>query len=318
MDRVGHLPNVVLPVHLSQLSALCARLSSRPNPGHDNLALLLAELDAFKTSLLALSDLAQPRYEPALSFQATPSNTSLDTSLVPLGDASGSTHFEKIFGYGPHGVTDLNHIFGQIAEQSPTSGSLLAIGNVPQALLTTNAALISNISTTNVGMSEQIFQSPNLDQSTQGWFYNNDNPIWQDIHAGVSTSIAIPAGTSADWNNFTDFDVDAASSMQSFEVGMSTANSSLHQQASVQPSTSSMSSPNIVTPAAASAAFPVRSAQRYTCPHCMKTFSRRSDRDRHALSHDPNAPRYTCPAHHCARVFPRKDKLADHRRRLRH
>jgi hypothetical protein len=24
------------------------------------------------------------------------------------------------------------------------------------------------------------------------------------------------------------------------------------------------------------------------------------------------------PAHYCARVFPRKDKLADHQRRLRH
>jgi hypothetical protein len=99
---------------------------------------------------------------------------------------------------------------------------------------------------------------------------------------------------------------------------MSTTSSSLGQQASVQPSTSSMPSPNIVTPAAASAASPVCSVRRYTCPRCIKTFSRRSDRDRHALSHDPNAPRYTCPAHHCARVFPRKDKLADHRRRLRH
>jgi hypothetical protein len=313
-----HLPNVVLLVHLRQLSALCARLSSGPNPAHDNLALLLAELDAFKTSLLALSDLAQPQHEHALSFQATPSNISLDTSVVPLGDVSGSTHFEKTFGYGPHGVADLNHIFDQIAEQSPTNGSLLAIANVPQALLTANPALIPNISTTNVGMSEQIFPSPNLDQSTQGWFYNNDNPIWQDIHAGVSTSMAIPAGTSADWDNFTDLDVNAASSMQSFEVNMSTANSSLEQQASVQPSTASLSFPNIVTPAAASAASSVHSARRYTCSRCIKTFSRRSDRDRHALSHDPNAPRYTCPAHHCARVFPRKDKLADHRRRLRH
>jgi hypothetical protein len=274
----------------------------------------LAELDAFKTSLLALSDLAQPRYEHALSFQATPSNTSLDTSLVPLGNVSGSTHFKR-----QDGVDDLNPIFDQIAELSPTNRGLLAIGNVPQALSTTNEAPFSNVSTTNVGMNENIFQSPNLDQPTQDWLYNNDSPISQDFHARVYTSMAIPAGTSADWDNFTDLDVDGASSMQGFEVGMSTTNPSLQQQTSVPPSGSSMSSPNIARPAAAAtAAAPVRSAQRYACPRCMKTFSRRSDRDRHALSHDPNAPRYTCPAHHCARVFPRKDKLADHRRRLRH
>jgi hypothetical protein len=304
---------------LSQISALCARLSSDPNTGHRKLALLFAELDAFKTRLLALSDLAQPQCPHALSFQKAPSNSSLDTSSsVPWDDVSGSTHFEKNFGYGQDGVDDLNPIFDQIAEQSPTNGVLLAIGNVPQALSTTNEAPFPNVSTTNVGMNENIFQSPNLDQPTQDWFYTNENPISQDFHAEVYSSMAIPAGTRADWNNYSDFDVDAPSSMQSFEVGMSTTNSSLQQQSSIQPETSSMSPPRIVTPATASAPSPVPSACRYTCPRCIKTFSRRSDRDRHALSHDPNAPRYTCPAHHCARVFPRKDKLADHRRRLGH
>lgn len=65
---------------------------------------------------------------------------------------------------------------------------------------------------------------------------------------------------------------------------------------------------------------PIR--RNFHCPHCMKSYSRRSDRDRHALSHNPNALRYSCPAVGCNRIgmdgFLRKDKLAQHRSHMGH
>jgi hypothetical protein len=54
------------------------------------------------------------------------------------------------------------------------------------------------------------------------------------------------------------------------------------------------------------------------CAHCFKTFTRHSDLRRHARSHDPNAPRISCPFQGCGKDFPRNDKLAEHRRRLQH
>jgi hypothetical protein len=55
----------------------------------------------------------------------------------------------------------------------------------------------------------------------------------------------------------------------------------------------------------------------FPCQHCMKSFTRTADRDRHARGHDPNAIRYSCPALGCDRAgdngFLRKDKLKKHR-----
>jgi uncharacterized Zn-finger protein len=61
-----------------------------------------------------------------------------------------------------------------------------------------------------------------------------------------------------------------------------------------------------------------QSSIRYPCSGCMRTFSRKADRDRHARSHNPNSLRFSCPSLHCSREFPRNDKLMEHRRRMRH
>lgn len=61
---------------------------------------------------------------------------------------------------------------------------------------------------------------------------------------------------------------------------------------------------------------------RYQCPNCGKMFLRPSDRDRHALKHNPNAPRYPCTYRGCRysgmNAFLRKDKLREHRARYGH
>lgn len=62
--------------------------------------------------------------------------------------------------------------------------------------------------------------------------------------------------------------------------------------------------------------------RRHHCQHCMKTFRRHTDRDRHALVHNPNARRFSCPHPGCPRVgqhgFLRQDKLTQHRRHMNH
>ncbi|PMD41904.1 hypothetical protein L207DRAFT_511663 [Hyaloscypha variabilis F] len=54
------------------------------------------------------------------------------------------------------------------------------------------------------------------------------------------------------------------------------------------------------------------------CQHCMRAFSRAGDLRRHALSHNPNATRLSCPRAGCGRQFLRVDKLKDHRARKNH
>jgi len=54
------------------------------------------------------------------------------------------------------------------------------------------------------------------------------------------------------------------------------------------------------------------------CAQCMKSYSRPGDLRRHARSHNPNAPRFSCPQAACGRQFLRMDKLKDHRVRRGH
>jgi len=65
-----------------------------------------------------------------------------------------------------------------------------------------------------------------------------------------------------------------------------------------------------------------RLERRHSCPSCMQTFHRRSDRDRHALVHNPDAPRHDCSFPGCDRVgrngFLRQDKLTQHQAYKRH
>jgi hypothetical protein len=63
---------------------------------------------------------------------------------------------------------------------------------------------------------------------------------------------------------------------------------------------------------------PTRPRPVHNCHHCMASFFRAGDLRRHALSHNPNAPRLSCPRAGCGRQFLRMDKLNDHRRRRHH
>jgi len=56
----------------------------------------------------------------------------------------------------------------------------------------------------------------------------------------------------------------------------------------------------------------------HNCTQCMKSYSRLGDLRRHSLSHNPNAPRFSCPQAACGRQFLRMDKLRDHRARKNH
>ena len=62
--------------------------------------------------------------------------------------------------------------------------------------------------------------------------------------------------------------------------------------------------------------------RRHRCSHCMMTFRRPSDRDRHALAHNPDAPRFSCSFPGCPRVglggFLRRDKLTQHQVHMNH
>ncbi|KAE9376433.1 hypothetical protein N431DRAFT_435763 [Stipitochalara longipes BDJ] len=65
-----------------------------------------------------------------------------------------------------------------------------------------------------------------------------------------------------------------------------------------------------------------RIEHRHHCPSCIQTFGRRSDRNRHAMVHNPVAPRYDCSFPGCDRVgrhgFLRRDKLTQHQAYRRH
>lgn len=82
----------------------------------------------------------------------------------------------------------------------------------------------------------------------------------------------------------------------------------------------SLSLPSSAQPTAATALAHTRA--RHHCRHCAKTFSRSSDRDRHALKHDPTARRFPCSFPGCRYVgrqgFLRKDKLTQHQTHMRH
>ncbi|CZR65801.1 uncharacterized protein PAC_15701 [Phialocephala subalpina] len=85
---------------------------------------------------------------------------------------------------------------------------------------------------------------------------------------------------------------------------------------------SSPNTPQIQPVTTAATAATANAQRRHHCQHCMMTFRRPSDRDRHALSHNPNAPRFACPFPGCARVgrrgFLRRDKLTQHQVHMNH
>jgi len=61
-----------------------------------------------------------------------------------------------------------------------------------------------------------------------------------------------------------------------------------------------------------------RSTTRYICADCPSTFSRKTDRDRHASSLHGAGPKFYCQIQGCRfgiQGFPRRDKLVDHMRK---
>lgn len=119
------------------------------------------------------------------------------------------------------------------------------------------------------------------------------------------------------------FDFNAASLPLAFDVpGMTTsvAESATENRSNLPPTLPSISQPafdlTVVVPTVSG------TQARHRCQSCMKTFRRASDRDRHALSHNPNALRYACPFPGCNRVgrngFLRRDKLTQHQSHMRH
>ncbi|KAE9373035.1 hypothetical protein N431DRAFT_482178 [Stipitochalara longipes BDJ] len=60
------------------------------------------------------------------------------------------------------------------------------------------------------------------------------------------------------------------------------------------------------------------SRSTHNCTGCMRSFARAYDLRRHALIHNANAPRLSCPRAGCGRQFLRSDKLKDHRARKGH
>jgi hypothetical protein len=119
------------------------------------------------------------------------------------------------------------------------------------------------------------------------------------------------------------FDFNAASLPLGFdihEMTTSVAESATEDELDIPPTLPSISQPEsdlTVVPPAVS-----RTEIRHSCQSCMETFGRSSDRDRHALSHNPNAPRYACSFQGCNRVggrgFLRRDKLIQHQAHMRH
>ncbi|CAG8949967.1 hypothetical protein HYFRA_00004299 [Hymenoscyphus fraxineus] len=60
---------------------------------------------------------------------------------------------------------------------------------------------------------------------------------------------------------------------------------------------------------------PTTAAPRFNCTGCMKTFSRKGDRDRHALVHAPGPRGYPCTAAGCSKSYYRMDKLRVHQKK---
>jgi len=80
------------------------------------------------------------------------------------------------------------------------------------------------------------------------------------------------------------------------------------------PSTSDGSTSTLLPPSS----IPSLRRTTHNCTQCMKSYSRLGDLRRHSLSHNPNAPRFSCPRAECGRQFLRMDKLKDHRARKHH
>ena len=212
-------------------------------------------------------------------------------------------------GQGQVGVRDVNINFTQDAVSRPVNEKLPAIDSNSQDLPDNIAATFGHDLNADAGLSEYTFQLSNNDRFAEVGFYN-DAVLLQGPHANAglyySTVDLSPIGN--DWNDLIDRD---ATSTQDLDV---LNGPGLEQGIFLRPNPA-----NVLPPfSTASAAAGGSTSRNFQCPNCTKAFSRRSDCNRHLLSHNPNATRYSCSSPTCNRQFLRKDKLIDHQRRMRH
>jgi hypothetical protein len=186
---------------------------------------------------------------------------------------------------------------------------MIADGAPFQGFFDTNTTTFQN-GPDAVGMDGDTFQLSNDTQTTAGEFYSGfatPASSGQDINANISGYNF--GNLDATWNDQSDFDwaVDLES-LGEFEMP------SPEQLASGQQNSTATS------PVAASepALIVGQNTSRFSCLTCHKIFTRQADRDRHSRVHNQNATRFHCPALNCHGRFLRKDKLADHQRRMGH
>ena len=144
----------------------------------------------------------------------------------------------------------------------------------------------------------------------------------QDILPTDHLQLDAPAMENFEWLHDIDiFDFNAAS-LESLQEGLD-----VHEEETTSATDTPAGSLSNISPVlpsiskarsrrAAGSSTANRLGRRHHCPSCMQTFHRRSDRDRHALAHDLNAPRFDCSFPGCDRVgrngFLRRDKLTQH------
>jgi hypothetical protein len=268
--------------------------STTSGPSHMDRANILAELNAlqerYSTLALALTDssLATPHHQDGYALLSPrPIDVGVAVSVNP-SDGGLSPGTEPIVtspeGWGASAASDLAANFMDQTSQTPFGYAARTTG-----VLRSEASVLNQETPSRDHPQLHTFLDNNIDSELQDIFDFNaaSLPLGFDVHDGVSTYVAERA--TEDESNITP----------------------------TLPSISqSDSDPTVVAPAVS------RTETRHRCQSCMKTFRRSGDRDRHALSHNPSAPRYACSFPGCNRVgrrgFLRRDKLTQHQVHMRH
>lgn len=291
----------ILASACAELGTLSARFSvhSKGGDGYHSLATLLVELDAFKTRYSKFS-IPTERHQSLSLHQASRNvveNDNIPTLYGPTtewGLAQGSAIGGLRLDEQSLVEKSTNNYHEAFYSMDPTNQQSLGIN------------LYQEEPANHVGMNEHCSQQQN------SWLSAHDDafdglasPSIKDANLMFHASNF--AGSDVPWDSMLDFSSHA--NAQDVEVSALAL-----EQGANTPLTATV-------PSAASLASGTGTEQssiRYPCSGCMTTFSRKADRDRHARSHNPNSFRFSRPLPHCSREFPRKDKLMEHRRRLRH
>lgn len=303
---------------------MSARFSNHSGNTHHSLNALFAQLDAFKIRFSTLSTLAQPQYSLCQpDFKGFTDNWNFEPSLAGYDNTQGTAHLGQSLGQAAFDIGDWNPAEKTTVASATNHGCVPALSNASN---TTTAAFQKELEN-RVEMNGHSLQPSNDPQAMQGWDYSDLLLPAQNIAANLPNVDAvwdnmINPGPKSTARAFEDLEAvqpqatnaqQASTNLQGLEnVGSPALNQG--QDMNVLPA--STNELPATTPAPLTTAS--RHNLRHRCPSCSMDFSRRSDRNRHALSHDPHARRFPCPDPRCSSEFPRKDKLLDHRRRMRH